>query len=339
LISLGFARKEIHANFNVESHKICGERLYDERIMLIAKESKNGNYLVTIAIGESYLSNWTNLIKKSWLEYADKFNVGIIVFTDDLLSRSNPFWKKATWQKLLIPNNLTKNGIECDYVCYLDSDIIISPFAPNIFDLAIPDKVGVVSVRKNLPFDFFEVNKRLAYLRKKFIDESYRLDTAQHFSTKQLYDYHGFADQGDEFCAGLLLFSPTQVGKSFEEWFFCYKSDVKSITNGGEQTHLNYHVFANNLENSLPYRFQAIWAFEVAWNYTNLFEERFLDLESLRSAYSQVLLNNYFVHFAGNQTETSRAFTKEVLQAVDVANKWHDLKEYINSNISAKALR
>ena len=74
-------------------------------------------------------------------------------------------------------------------------------------------------------------------------------------------------------------------------------------------------------------------------HYPTDFKQRFLDLESLKSAYSQVLLNNYFVHFAGNQTETSRAFTKEVLQAVDVANKWHDLKEYINSNISAKALR
>ena len=276
---------------------------------------------------------------KEYLEFAEKFDIGIIIFTEDLLLRSNPFWKKANWQRLLIPKNLRKNGIECNYVCYLDSDVVINPFAPNIFDWAIPQKVGIVFIRKNLPFDFFEVNKRLAYLRKKFIDESYRLDTAQHFTTKQLYDYHGFSDQGDEFCAGVLLFSPTQVEKSFEEWFFLYKSDVKSITDGGEQTHLNYHIFSNNLANLLPYRFQAIWAFEVAWNHTNLFEERFLDFESLRSAFSQILMNNYFVHFAGKQTETSSVFTEVVLKSVDVLKKWGDLDIYMNQERFAKPLR
>lgn len=305
----------------------------------MVKESKSGNYLVTIVIGESYLSNWTKLIKKSWQEYAEKFDVGIIIFTEDLLLRSNPFWKKATWQKLLIPKNLIESGIACNYVCYLDSDVVISPFAPNIFDWATPEKVGVVSVRQNLPFDFFEVNKRLAYLRKEFIDESYRLDTAQHLSTKQLYDYHGFSDQGDEFCAGVLLFSPNQMGKLFEEWFFLYKSDVQSITDGGEQTHLNYHLFSNSLANLLPYRFQAIWAFEVAWSHIDLFEERFLDLESLRNAFSQILLNNYFLHFAGKQIETTVAFSAEILNVLDNLKKWGDLHVYMNKELFAKPLR
>jgi hypothetical protein len=307
--------------------------------MHIVKDSKSGRFLVTIVIGEKYLDNWTKLVSKSWVMYAEKFDVGIIIFTENLIPESDPFWKKANWQKLLIPRQLIERGIKCDYVCYIDSDVLINPFAPDIFNWGVLDKVGVVSARNNLPFSFSEINKRLAYLRREFIDDSYRLDTAQHFSTEQLYRYHSFSDQGDEFCAGVLLFSPSYVAKSFEEWFFLYKSDVKSITDGGEQTHLNYHVFSNNLANLLPYKFQAIWAYEIAWAHINLFEERFSDSKSLKAAVSQILLNNYFVHFAGKQTETMSAFTEEILHSIDIEGKWHDLDKYINSEVSPKPLR
>ena len=144
--------------------------------------------------------------------------------------------EKATWEKLLIPRQLIERGIKCDYVCYIDSDVLINPFAPNIYNWGILDKVGVVSVRNNLPFSFSEITKILAYLRREFIDNTCRLDTSQHFSTEQLYRFHSFSDQGDEFCAGGLLFSPSHVATSLEEWLFLYRSDVKNITDGGDQT-------------------------------------------------------------------------------------------------------
>jgi len=304
----------------------------------IIRESKKGLYLITIVIGESYISDWAKMVKESWLHYCEKFEIGIIIFTEDLLPKSNPHWKKANWQKLLISKQLIKSDVNCNYICYLDSDIIISPFAPNIFDWAMPNKVGVVSARKNMPYDYFEINKRLAYLRKKFLEASYRLDSAQHFSTRELYDYHSFPDQGDEFCSGVLLFSPTEMNKYLEEWFFLYKSDVRSITAGGEQTHLNYHIFSNNLAHLLPYKFQAIWAFEVAWSHMRLFEEEFLNKKSIREAFIQVLLNNHFVHFAGNQIETSKAFDGEVLETFNSLKVWQGLDEYLRQEVIPKPL-
>jgi len=304
----------------------------------IIRQSKKGLYLVTIVIGESYVSDWVNIVKENWLHYCEKYEVGIIIFIEDLLPKSNPYWKKANWQKLLISKQLIQSDVNCNYICYLDSDIIISPFAPNIFDWAISNKVGVVSARKNMPYDYFEINKRLAYLRRKFLDTAYRLDSAQHFSTRELYDYHSFPDQGDEFCSGVLLFSPTEMNNYLEEWFYLYKSDVRSITAGGEQTHLNYHIFSNNLAHLLPYKFQAIWAFEVAWSHIRLFEGEFLDKKSIKESVIQVVLNNHFVHFAGNQIETSKAFDKEVLNTLNSLKEWQGLDDYLRQKVITKPL-
>lgn len=307
--------------------------------MIIVKESRKGNYLVTIVIGEKYLANWSRIVKKSWLDYAEKFDIGIIIFTEDLLPQSDPLWKKANWQKLLIPKKLIDSQIDCDLICYIDSDIIINPFSPDIFEYAVSNKVGVVSVRNNMPFDFYEVNRRLAYLRRKFLDREYNLYSAQHFSTEELYGYHGFVDQGDEFCAGILLYAPTDVVEIFEKWFALYKSDVKSITDGGEQTHLNYHIFSSNMATFLPYRFQAIWAFELAWSHAGLFEEEFREKDNLKNAFFQIFMNNYFVHFAGKQKETTHAFSDEIIDLETFKTKWEGLDVYMNEKFVPNPLR
>jgi len=305
---------------------------------MIVRQTGNGNYLVTIAIGVSYFESWNNVSLPSWIRYAEKYDLGIIVITADLLERHNQFWKKPTWQKMLIPKYIFEQKVECNFVCYIDSDVIINPFAPNIFDLAIHNKIGVVSVRHNMPFDFYEVNRRLAYLRRTYIEFDFSLTSAQHFSTKELYDYHGFPDQKDEFCAGVLLFSPKYFAEILESWFYLYRADVKSITNGGEQTHLNYHVLSSKVANFLPYKFQTIWSFEIAWSHFRLFEERFENEESLSEVLNQVLLNSYFLHFAGNQAETMSAFVKGVIDIDSFIEKWNDLDKYNYLKFIPKAL-
>lgn len=304
----------------------------------VLRESRNDCNLVTIIIGDQYLHNWNSLVNTSWIKYADRFNLGIII-TGGLIPQDHPYWKKATWQKLLIPKALINSQIHCKFVSYIDSDIVINPFAPNIFESALPHKVGVVSIRQNMPYEFQAINRRLAYLRRKFIDESDPLNSAQHFSTKELYNYYGYDDQGDEFCAGILLFDPSKISKAFEDWFYLYKSDVKSITDGGEQTHLNFHIFSSNLANPLPYQFQAIWAYEIAWHHSNLFEEQFANRENLRKAFSQILLNNYSVHFAGKQPETSFAFVDSVLDVPHYIDSWNDLDMYNKSVITPRPMR
>ena len=69
--------------------------------------SNDGNYIVSIAIGKDAKKNWIKYVKYNWLQYCKKNGIGLIMFFDELIEKDNDFWKKATWQKLLIGEKLS----------------------------------------------------------------------------------------------------------------------------------------------------------------------------------------------------------------------------------------
>ncbi len=296
-----------------------------EAVIEILK-SKSHNYIVTIVIGEEYLNNWKRYFSESWIKYANKYDLGILIVVDDLLARENNRWKKATWQKLLIPGIFAEKVV--GLCCYVDSDILINPFAPNIFDEYQAGKVGVVSIRKRLPYPQREVTKRLAYLRQRYLDKDYPLDSSLFMTTTQLYNYHNFADQNDEFCAGVLLFDPNEMRAKFLDWFNLYPSNVDSITQGGDQTHLNFHIISEGLQNWLDYRYQAIWVYEVSWNFRELYEQKFSNLNQNQAAIWQVLANNHFLHFAGGSADSNFYLKLSNINIDHFVDYWKDYFEY-----------
>ena len=62
---------------------------------IIIKPKFTNNYIVTIAIGEKYFNEWETYALPSWKEYCEKFDLGLIVFTNDLISKEDKKWKKA----------------------------------------------------------------------------------------------------------------------------------------------------------------------------------------------------------------------------------------------------
>ena len=102
--------------------------------MKIFIKSKNNNYLATICIGLETFRNWKKYSFPSWKLYCKTNDIGLIVFDKNLISEDHPNYKKPTWQKLLIGNKLKENFKTVKNICYLDSDIIINPFSPNIFN-------------------------------------------------------------------------------------------------------------------------------------------------------------------------------------------------------------
>ena len=241
----------------------------------IIKESNNDNYLVTLAIGDKYFDRFENTVLDSWITYADRHGLGIIVIKEDLISFEHKKWKKAPWQKLLLGSSILKVLPKINLICYLDSDVLINPFAPNIFDKFVTKKIGVVSLRNGIPFDYFKTLRRVALLRHTYLDNSYPLDSALFFNLETLYTSNNLEVQNDEFCSGLLLFKASEFAEVMEKWFHNYDRDIKTTTNNGEQTHLNYHILSNNLQNYLEYEYQAIWTFEVANYYSFLFKDNF----------------------------------------------------------------
>jgi hypothetical protein len=79
---------------------------------------------------------------------------------------------------------------------------------------------------------------------------------------------------------------------------------VQSVSNGGDQTHVNYEVQNWGRVTWLDYRYQAIWAFEMAWKYPFLYRTGRDDPELIRECIEASLNANYFLHFAGSWHES-----------------------------------
>ena len=119
---------------------------------ILINPGKTKNIITTIAIGKKYYYTWEKYAFPTWEKYCKRHDLGLIVFDFDLVSKDDKFWKKPNWQKLLIGDVLKKKNLSICNVCYIDSDILINPTAPNVFDYYDPATVGLVSLRKNLPY-------------------------------------------------------------------------------------------------------------------------------------------------------------------------------------------
>lgn len=273
------------------------------KILIEPKDSYN--YIATIAIGESTYTAWEQFAYPTWEIYCKKNRVGLIVFDEDILSKGSENWKKATWQKLLIGKECQQSGVKVENICYLDTDILINPFAPNVFINYNPVNFSLVSLRKNLPFPYMETLKRVAFYRNKYYNNSYPLDSALFISINDLYAYHNLFPQNDEACMGFFIFNVEHHTELMYSWFNKYSSDVTSISNNGDQTHLNFEIQNSGKVTWLDYKYQAIWVFEMAWHYPFLYSKNDTEIDLILDCVETSLQNNYFLHFAGSWPESA----------------------------------
>ena len=183
----------------------------------------------------------------------------------------------------------------------MDADILVNPFAPNIFDYHDTDKISVVSSRINMPYDYYKTAKKIAFNRKSFYSKKYPLNSAINMSIKDIFKFHNLKPFNNFFCAGLYVFNK-KFSKKFENIFFKYPSDVKSITNGGDQTHVNYEFQKIGKINWLAYEFQALWNYEMANYYPFLYFEK--NKRIINYCIETSLMKNHFLHFAGSWYES-----------------------------------
>ena len=265
--------------------------------MKILKISKDNNYLVTIAIGDQFYQEWADYILPSWLLYCDRNDFGLVVIDKDLVDAFDKKWKKATWQKLLIGSEFIKNSVEVENICFLDADILINPFSPNVFDYHDDDKISVVSQTKT-PFDQASVLRKIAFLRNKHLSSDYPLDSALFMTKGDYYKHHDFKEQEDVFCAGFFIFNVSAFASIMESWFFDYPSDVDTLSNGGDEPILNFEFQNHGKVKWLDYKFQALWLYEMAEKYPFLYPDMD-DVQLVKKCIKASLHQNYFLHFAG----------------------------------------
>ena len=305
--------------------------------MKILIKSKNKNYLSCIVIGKNFLRQWKKYVLPSWKLYCENHKIGLIIFTDDLVSRKNAAWKKATWQKMLIGSAILQKKIIVNNVCYLDADILINPYAPNIFNFHIEKKISLVSLRNRLPYDYIKTKKKISFYRKYFYDNSYPLNSAILFTLKQIYKYHKLPVMSDEACMGLFIFNVKKFASKMKSWFYKYPKNISSITGGGDQIHYNYEIQKNVNVNWLDYKFQCIWNYEMSNYYPFLYNSKFKNFDLFNECILNSLYNNYFLHFAGSWHESGLLYKKKITKIKLLSKSSRSIHEYLKKEIVAKS--
>lgn len=301
-------------------------------------DSHTKNYMAVIAIGDEFFAEWKRFAYPLLEQYCRRHGIGLLVFDQDLVSKEDRYWKKATWQKMLIGKTVLDSLLEVNHICYIDADILVNPFAPNIFDEYNSETIGLVSLRKRLPYPYWDVLRRIAFNRNKYYSSDYPLDSALFLSLKDLYAFHGLEEQTDEACMGLILFNPKNHSEIMKSWFEKYDKNIKSVTGGGDQTHINFEIQNWGKVSWLDYRFQAIWVFEMAWKYPFLYKYNDQYSDVIKECIEASLESNFFLHFAGSWHESNMWKIQNVFSSTQKKEELESFHEYLKIPVTGKPL-
>ena len=261
--------------------------------------------LVTSAIGGSYLQDFKEFSLLTWKEYAQRCGLGVIVFADGSVSEETLAGFNGAWLKMLLPELVAKEFPKITRLALIDTDIIINPAAPNVFDSTPHGHVGVVPEFGPDPTRNTESRKRLAFLRRKYYDPSYPLDSILFASAEQVYVEEGFEPLSASFCSGLIVLDVV-FASDFSAWFEEAKTADRRPAVAWEQTYLNHKVLTQLPHHWLESEFQVIWNLEMASSHPSLYQLGDLsDTEFAQHCVADTLNRAYFLHFAGSWPEST----------------------------------
>ena len=187
--------------------------------VLTVRGTSSENWIVTTAIGGGYLQNWERDFLPSWNHYAVRHDIGIAVVVGSIFSEDEPS-RNGAWQKLLAPREL-RRLLARDVRCLLlDSDVLVSPGAPNIFDAVPSEALGVVSQEHGVPLGTpLEVRKQMAYLRKTYMDSEFPLVSALLAGPADRAEWAGLSPLSDYFCSGVILCDTEIHSEVLMRWY------------------------------------------------------------------------------------------------------------------------
>ncbi len=268
--------------------------------------------IVTIAIGEKYLSNWMTYCKPTWEQYAARHNYDIIVIDKPIKKLHDEKVRPVHWQKLFIFSH--PKVAEYEKVVFLDADIMINYHrAPCIVaanDKINPEHIGAVAFDKYLDDD---LNAYFIGIRKgNFLTYAKRLELDKKEPGKPMRlpevdfskVYKEYTDENRDIPrinSGVFVLT-TRLHAEFWEsiYFSSFKEAKDEWVNGTEididQSYIVYKLWKNKNYNLLDERFNTIASFEHAIHYpfTFIITDEFL----YRMCWSTMLANTYFLHFA-----------------------------------------
>tara|TARA_B100000795_G_scaffold269989_1_gene261670 strand:+ start:4634 stop:5584 length:951 start_codon:yes stop_codon:yes gene_type:complete len=306
---------------------------------VLIKPGASKNILTVIALGEDFYMNWHKHAFPAWEKYCNHHKLGLVVFDKDLISEKDKLWKKATWQKLLIAESLKNSSLSVENVCNLDADILINYKAPNIFDEYEPETIGLVSMVENLPFSLDEARRKVSFLRNRYYDKKYPLDSSIFMSLEQIYTNNNLPVQENYACSGLIMFNINNHAELMRSWFDKYDNNELKLSSGEQQ--LSDPIFNFEIQNWgnitwLDYKFQALWNYEMAIKYPFLYNYGRNKDNLIRVCVEATLMTNHFLHFAGLWHESEMFEIGELFESEEKKSEIEDYYQYLTLPVTGK---
>jgi hypothetical protein len=264
----------------------------------IYEDSINGDFIITLAIGDDYLMRWEKLSLPYWTLYCKKNGIGLAAMIKPYEDKGK---KRYDWQKLLIGKAVQDYGLNAKNICFVDYDIVPNPFVENIFNSIDRLKIGIVSQRKNLPYaNIDEILKKIAFFRNLSSNGKYPLDSYLTAKPEIIFKDHGLLPLYDYGCGGLFTLNIELHSELFEQVFYKYSDKSKLVSNIGEEVYLNYFIQNRNDYEWLDYKWHVQWWYEMGWNYPWLYEQGNRIDEQVLNIITSTLMNSNFIHFVGS---------------------------------------
>lgn len=257
----------------------------------------NKTAIVTIVIGGPYVATWDRLSNESWQHYAIRWDMDLIAITVPLDASERAAARSPAWQKLLILNQPWAQQYE--RIVWLDSDIIISRFAPSIIEYAGPPEKVSLTVSS----DRMSLSERTIFLERLYNGRIKPSAEESMWSeeTDKNYNLHHVPPQPYMFNTGVMVLSPRHHNELF---LSCYEGEQAGRLY--EQPLLSYEIITRDLEHRISARFnwgiqEPLLLYLPEALTTSSGSEMSEDLRrQLRFFVRRELYNGYFLHFYGS---------------------------------------
>jgi len=252
------------------------------------------NAIVCLALGNAYAEAFARRSYPRAKAYCEAIGADLIVFTSPLDVTERAQARSPAWQKLLVFTQ--PEVIKYENVCFIDSDILINPASPNIFDAAA-DTVGLV--RPPTP-QANPLNRLIAQAQQD------RIHAFIHSLGCKLYRtaYEPFGIEDDhphDFNTGVLLAQPKRHGLFFMDVYYGYE-DAGSAVYNYEQWPLVHELIAQNAFHEIDPLFNVILNDMLVYHHGYLMDTGAPPgtFDALIARIVEFYLSSaYFVHFAG----------------------------------------
>lgn len=202
--------------------------------------------LVTMAIGEKYLEEYTRLFRPSHEQYAKSCGYDFKVI-EDYIDGTRRHADNISYQKALI--STTEWSKEYDFVIYIDADILINVDAPPIHEFCLQtDKVCMVDeYSQPTPAERLVIQKRNGW--ETSASAYYKLQAGVDLETTKVLN------------GGMYVFQPKLHSKFMQSIYDKYIDKQIGHPSGyhWEQSTIGYELQKNDMVHVLPNAFNAIW--------------------------------------------------------------------------------